>query len=118
MVQTVEQLVEVLEFDTHVVQFQEQIVHARGSLQGFLPGQDYLLVLEQIVDILVPQDCGGWGGERDLQGFSPGQGSAAYCEAEFVDIPVPGRGGGGRFLLRSSRFPPWTEFNSGRGADR
>ena len=50
---------------------------------------------EQIVDIPVPQDCGGWGGEKDLQGFSPGQGSAAYCEAEFVDIPVPGRGGRG-----------------------
>ena len=95
VVQTVEQLVEVPEFDAFVVQFQEQIVHARGSLQGFLPGQDYLLVWEQIVDIPVPQDRGGLGGLGGFHGFSPGQGSAAYCGAEFVDIPVPGCGGGG-----------------------
>ena len=47
------------------------------------------------MDIPVPQDCGGLGGDGGFQGFSPGQGSAAYCGAEFVDIPVPGSGGSG-----------------------
>ena len=81
-------------------------MHARGSFQGFLPGQDYLLVWEQIVGIPVPQDCGGLGGDGGLQGFSPGQGAAAYCGAEFVDIPVPGSGEGGGSRGSLLGFPP------------
>ena len=48
--------------------------------------------VEQYGDIPVPHGCGGLGGEGGFQGFSPGQGSAAYSGAEFVGIPVPGRG--------------------------
>ena len=51
--------------------------------------------VEQYGDFPVPPGCGGQGGEGGLQGFSPGQGSAAYGGAEFVGIPVPGCGGGG-----------------------
>ena len=51
--------------------------------------------VEQYGDFLVPPGCGGLGGEGGLQGFSPGQGSAAYGGAEFVGIPVPGSGGSG-----------------------
>ena len=49
--------------------------------------------VEQTIDIPVPHDRCGRGGGGGLQGFSPGQGSTAYSGADFVDIPVPGRGG-------------------------
>ena len=53
-------------------------------------------IMEQTVDIPVPQGGGGRVGVRSLQGF-PGQSSTAYCGADFpaataaqnVDIPVP-----------------------------
>ena len=54
-----------------------------------------LRTAEQIIDIPVPQDRGVCGGEGGLQGFSPGLGATAYSGADLVDIPVPGRGGGG-----------------------
>ena len=44
LVQTAEQLVEVPEFVSFAFLFQQQIVDAHGRPQGFLPGQDYLLV--------------------------------------------------------------------------
>ena len=44
LVQTAEQLVEVPEFVSFAFLFQQQIVDAPGRPQGFLPGQDYLLV--------------------------------------------------------------------------
>ena len=63
----------------------------------FSPGQDYLVVWEQIVDIPVPQDFGGLGGDGGFQGFSPGQGTPAADVEQIVDIPVPQdrREGGG-----------------------
>ena len=50
-------------------------------------------IAEQTIDIPVPHDRGGRGGGGSLQGFSQGQGSTAFSGAEFVDIPVPRRGG-------------------------
>ena len=41
---------------------------------------------EQIIDIPVPH---GRAGQAGLQGFSQGQGSAAFSGADLVDIPVP-----------------------------
>ena len=63
-------------------------------------------IMEQTVDIPVPQGGGGRVGVRSLQGF-PGQSSTAYCGAVFpaataeqnVDIPVPR---GDRTLLPAS----------------
>ena len=63
-------------------------------------------ILEQTVDIPVPQGGGGPVGVRSLQGF-PGQSSTAFCGADFpaataeqnVDIPVPR---GDRTLLPAS----------------
>ena len=63
-------------------------------------------IMEQTVDIPVPQGGGGRVGVRSLQGF-PGQSSSAYCGADFpaataeqnVDIPVPR---GDRTLLPAS----------------
>ena len=79
--------------------FQQQMVDAPGSLQGFLPGQDYLLVWEQNMDIPVPHGHGGRASRGGLQGARPGQNSAAFYGAEHVEIPVPqGRGGGGGLL--------------------
>ena len=49
--------------------------------------------VERTIDIPVPHDRSDRGGGGGLQGFSPGQGSTAYSGADFVDIPVPGRGG-------------------------
>ena len=44
LVQTAEQLVEVLEFVSFAFLFQQQIVDAPGRPQGLLPGQDCSLV--------------------------------------------------------------------------
>ena len=52
------------------------------------------LTAEQIVDIPVPGRDGG-GARGGLQGFPPGQNSAALHVEQTVDIPVPGRAGGG-----------------------
>ena len=50
-------------------------------------------LVEQNEDIPVPRGRGGLVGRRGLQGFSQGQNSAAFLQAEHVDIPVPRRGG-------------------------
>ena len=52
---------------------------AGGGLSGFLPGQNYSMTAEQIVDNPVPQD---------LQGFSSGQGSTAFSE-QIPELPGP-----------------------------
>ena len=46
-----------------------------GGPSGFLPGQSYSVIAEQIVDNPVRP-----GGPGDLQGFSRGQGSTAFLE--------------------------------------
>ena len=74
MVQTAEQLVEVPEFVQLAALFQQQMVDAPQSPQGFLLGQDYLFVCEQNVDIPVPLGRGGGGG---LLGSRPDPNSAA-----------------------------------------
>ena len=47
-----------------------------GGLSGFLPGQNYSMTAEQIVDNPVPRP----GGAGDSQGFPRGQGSTAFSE--------------------------------------
>ena len=65
-----------------------------GGLPGFLPGQNYSMTAEQIVDNPVPSR----GFDEGLQGFPPGQSTAASSE-QIVDIPVPH---GGRHDLSPS----------------
>ena len=78
--------------------FQQQIADDPGRPQGLLPGQDYLLVWEQIVDTPVLHGCGR-AHRGGLQGARPGQNSTAFYGAEHVEIPVPqGRGGRGGLL--------------------
>ena len=75
-------------------QMVEQLVHV-PTVVSYLSLQQ--LTAEQIVDILVP------GGEG-LQSSLPRQNSAAVHVEQTVDIPVPGRaGGGGRGGLQGSR---------------
>ena len=62
LLQTAEQLVEVPEFVQFATVLQQQMVDAPGSPQGFLPGQDYLFVWEQHIDIPVPHGHGGRAG--------------------------------------------------------
>ena len=58
-----------------------------GGLSGFLPGQNYSMTGEQIVDKPVPRP----GGAGDLQGFPRGQGSTALSE-QIPEFPDPGGG--------------------------
>ena len=58
-----------------------------GGLSGFLPGQNYSMTAEQIVDNPVPRP----GGVGDLQGFPRGQGSTALSE-QIPEFPDPGGG--------------------------
>ena len=58
-----------------------------GGLSGFLPGQNYSMTAEQIVDNPVPRP----GVARDLQGFPRGQGSTAFSE-QIPKFPDPGGG--------------------------
>ena len=58
-----------------------------GGLSGFLPGQNYSMTAEQIVDNPVPRP----GGAGDLQGFPSGQGSTAFSE-QIPEFPDPGGG--------------------------
>ena len=58
-----------------------------GGLSGFLPGQNYSMTAEQIVDNPVPRP----GGVGDLQGFSRGQDSTALSE-QIPEFPDPGGG--------------------------
>ena len=71
-----------------------------GGVQGFLPGQDYFLFLEQTVDIPAPQSRWEEGG--GLQSFLPVQHSTAFCGADHRIVVIPARGG-----LQGS---PRTEF--------
>ena len=57
------------------------------GLSGFLPGQNYSMTAEQIVDNPVPRP----GGAGDLQGFPRGQGSTALSE-QIPEFPDPGGG--------------------------
>ena len=65
-----------------------------AGLPGFLPGQNYSMTSEQIVDNPVPRR----GFDEGLQGFPPGQSTAASSE-QIVDFPVPH---GGRHDLSPS----------------
>ena len=58
-----------------------------GGLSGFLPGQNYSMTAEQIVDNPVPRP----GGAGDLQGFPRGQGSTELSE-QIPEFPDPGGG--------------------------
>ena len=72
--------------------------------------------LSLIVDIPVPGRDGG-GARGSLQGFPPGQGSAAPHVEQTVDIPVPGRaGGGGRAGLQGFAGQSSTASSSHVGA--
>ena len=70
---------------------------------------------EQIIDIPVPH---GRAGQAGLQGFSQGQGSAAFSGADLVDIPVPRGGGSSRtsfycFILALHQVPWMRLFHVG-----
>ena len=56
-----------------------------GGLSGFLPGQNYSMTAEQIVDNAVPRRSFS----GDLQGFPPGQSSSKRTANKIADIPVP-----------------------------
>ena len=58
-----------------------------GGLSGFLPGQNYSMTAEQIVD----NPARRLGGVGDLQGFPRGQGSTALSE-QIPEFPDPGGG--------------------------
>ena len=60
---------------------------AGGGLHGFLPGQNYSMTAEQIVDNPVPRP-GGAGG---LQSLPRGQSSSAFSE-QIAEFPDPGGG--------------------------
>ena len=68
-------------------QMVEQMVHV-PTVVSFSSLQQ--LTAEQVVDIPVPGRDGG-GACGGLQGFPPGQNSAALHVEQTVDIPVPGR---------------------------
>ena len=71
-------------------------------------------LVEQNVDIPVPQGRGSRVGVRGPQGFSQGQDSTAFVGADRVDIPVPlNREGGGS--LQFSR--PGQSLTASDGAD-
>ena len=59
-----------------------------GGLSGFLPGQNYSMTAEQIVDNAVPRRSFS----GDLQGFPPGQSSSKRTANKIADIPVPSGG--------------------------
>ena len=58
-----------------------------GGLSGFLPGQNYSMTAEQIVDNPVPRP----GVDGDLQSLHRGQSSTAFSE-QIAEFPDPGRG--------------------------
>ena len=97
--QMAEQLVEVPEFVSvaHAILRQiadipiPQVGCLSGGVQGFLPGQDYFVFLEQNVDIPVPQ--GRWRDGGGLQRFLPVQNSTAFCGADHQFVDFPARGG-------------------------
>ena len=60
---------------------------AGGGLSGFLPGQNYSMTAEQIVDNPVPRP----GGAGDFQGLPQWTGSTAFSE-QIAEFPDPGGG--------------------------
>ena len=63
----------------------------------FLPGQNYSMTAEQIVDNPVPRPVGA----GDLQGFPSGHGSTAFSE-QIPEFPDPG---GAVKIFSQSRAP-------------
>ena len=120
MQQMAEQLVEVLEFVSSVHVIHRQIADipipqvgclSYGGVQGFLPGQDYIIqeVHEQIGDIPVPQ--GRWGEGGGLQSFLPVQNSTAFCGADHQIVDISARGGlQGSHPGQSSSSSSWPRF--------
>ena len=116
--QMAEQLVEVPEFVSFAHAIHRQIADipipqvgclSSGGVQGFLPGQDYFLFLEQTVDIPVPQ--GRWGEGGGLQSFLPVQNSTAFCGADHQIVDIPARGGlQGSHPGQSSSSSSWPRF--------
>ena len=116
--QMAEQLVEVPEFVSFAHAIHRQIADipipqvgclSSGSVQGFLPGQDYFLFLEQTVDTPVPQGRRGEGG--GLQSFLPVQNSTAFCGADHQIVDIPARGGlQGSHPEQSSSSSSWPRF--------
>ena len=99
--QMAEQLVEEPEFVSSVLAIHRQIADipipqvgclSSGGVQGFLPGQDYIIqeVPEQTVDIPAPQ--GRWGEGGGLHGFLPVPNSTAFCGADHRSVDILARG--------------------------
>ena len=99
--QMAEQLVEEPEFVLSVLAIHRQIADipipqvgclSSGGVQGFLPGQDYIIqeVPEQTVDIPAPQ--GSWEKGGGLQSSLPVPGSTAFCGADHRIVDFPARG--------------------------
>ena len=64
-----------------------------GALQSSRPGQNSAALGGAVhVDIPVPHGRGGRVGQGGLQGVSQGQGSTALCGSDLIDIPVPRSG--------------------------
>ena len=118
MQQMAEQLVEVPEFVSVAHAIHRQIADipipqvgclSSGGVQGFLPGQDYFVFLEQNVDTPVPQ--GRWGDGGGLQRFLPVQNSTAFCGADHQIVDIPARGGlQGPLPGQSSSSSSWSRF--------
>ena len=134
-----EQLVEVPEFVSFAHAIHRQIADipipqvgclSSGGVQGFLPGQDYFLILEQTVDIPAPQGRRGEGG--GLQSFLPVQNSTAFGGADhveqIVDVPVHGelqgfhpellQGHDWRMRRRKGFFAHFSPWKKVRGAEQ
>ena len=99
--QMAEQLVEEPKFVSSVHAIHRQIADipiphvgclSSGGVQGFLPGQDYIIqeVLEQTVDIPAPQ--GRWGKGGGLHSFLPVPDSTAFSGADHRIVGFPARG--------------------------
>ena len=87
--QMAEQLVEVPTEPGYVLAVLASKFYSRRELRGFLSGQGSTAsIVEQNVDIPVPQVGGGRGGP---QGFLLGQDSTAFCGADGDENPVPRR---------------------------
>ena len=115
--QMAEQLVEVPEFVSvaHAILRQiadipiPQVGCLSGGVQGFLPGQDYFVFLEQNVDIPVPQ--GRWRDGGGIQRFLPVQNSTAFCGADHQFVDFPARGDlQGPLPGQSSSSSSWPRF--------
>ena len=66
----------------------DSVADASEVACDFLPGQNYSMTAEQIVDNPVPRRSFS----GDLQGFHPGQSSSKRTANKIADIPVPSGG--------------------------